>query len=174
MHTSRRDRAPIRLEPWGEADLALLQKLIGDPAMMEHLGGPESQERIAERQSRYEQPDSKQFKIVDEATGKGIGWVGYWERDWEGEQVYEIGWSVLPAFQGRGVAGSATFEAIAIASSERDRRFLHAYPSVDTASNAICRKLGFTLLGPCEFEYPKGSMMRCNDWRLDLFSYQPS
>jgi RimJ/RimL family protein N-acetyltransferase len=173
MHTSRRDHAPIRLEPWGEADLALLQKLLGDPVMMEHLGGPESQEKIAERHTRYEQPDSKQFKIVDEATGEGIGWVGYWERDWEGEQVYEIGWSVLPAFQGRGVAGSATFEAIAIASSERNRRFLHAYPAVDNAaSNAICRKLGFTLLGPCEVEYPKGSVMRCNDWRLDLFSYQ--
>jgi RimJ/RimL family protein N-acetyltransferase len=78
---------------------------------------------------------------------------------------------VLPAYQGRGVAGSATFEAIAIASSERKRRFLHAYPSVDNApSNAICRKLGFSLLGPCEFEYPKGSLMQCNDWRLDLFA----
>jgi RimJ/RimL family protein N-acetyltransferase len=173
MHTGRRDRGPIRLEPWGEADHALLQKLLGDPVMMEHLGGPESHEKIAERQTRYEQPDSKQFKIVDEATGEGIGWVGYWERDWEGEQVYEMGWSVLSAFQGRGVAGTATFEAIAIASSEGNRRFLHAFPSVDNAaSNAICRKLGFTLLGPCDDEYPKGSIMRCNDWRLDLLSYR--
>ena len=137
--------------------------------MMEHLGGPESQEKIADRQTRYEQPDSKQFRIVDETTGEGVGWVGYWERDWNGEQVYEIGWSLLPAFQGRGIAGSATLEAIGIARSERKRRFLHAYPSVDNApSNAICRKLGFILLGPCEFEYPKGNLMQCNDWRLDL------
>ena len=78
---------------------------------------------------------------------------------------------MLPAFQGRGIAGSATLEAIAIARSERTRRFLHAYPSVDNApSNAICRKLGFTLLGSGEFECPKGSLMRCNDWRLDLFA----
>jgi hypothetical protein len=55
--------------------------------MMAHLGGPESAEKIAERQTRYEQPDSKQFKIVDEATGEGVGWVGYWERDWRGDQV---------------------------------------------------------------------------------------
>ena len=48
-------------------------------------------------------------------------------------------------------------------------RFLHAFPSVDNApSNAICRKLGFTLLGECDFEYPPGNRMRCNDWRLDL------
>lgn len=167
----RRDRAQVRLEPWGKGDLPLLQGLLGDPVMMGHLGGPEGEEKIAERQARYEQPDSKQFKIVDEATGEGVGWVGYWERNWRGEQVYEIGWSVLPAFQGRGIAGAATREAIAIARSEKKRRFLHAYPSVDNApSNAICRKLGFSLLGPCEFEYPKGSLMQCNDWRLDLFA----
>jgi hypothetical protein len=38
-------------------------------------------------------------------------------------------------------------------------------------SNAICRKLGFTLVNVSEYEYPKdsGNIMRCNDWRLDLF-----
>lgn len=162
-------RPTVHLEPWGEGDLPLLQKCLGDPAMMEHLGGPESAEKITERQSRYEKPDSKQFKIVDDASGEGAGWVGYWDRDWQGEQVFEIGWAVIPAFQGRGIAGRATRLAVERAGSERTRRFLHAYPSVDNApSNAICRKLGFRLDGPCDFEYPKGSMMRCNDWWLDL------
>jgi len=67
----------VRLEPWGKADLALLQKLLADPAMMEHLGGPEGAEKIAERQTRYEQPGSKQFKVVDGASGEGVGWGGY-------------------------------------------------------------------------------------------------
>jgi RimJ/RimL family protein N-acetyltransferase len=139
--------------------------------MTEHLGGPESDEKIAKRQARYERPDSKQFKIVDEATGEGMGWVGYWERDAEGAEVYEIGWAVIPAFQGRGVAAAATQQAIELARAEKKRRFLHAYPSVDNGpSNAICRKLGFTLLGSSEFEYPKGNFMHCNDWRLDLFA----
>ena len=160
----------IRLEPWGTEDLPLLQKCLRDPAMMEHLGGPESEEKVAERQARYEKPGSKQFKIVDEATGEGAGYVGYWEREWRGEDVYEIGWAVIPAFQGRGIAAAATLEAIAIGREDGKRRFLHAYPSVDNApSNAICRKAGFTLLGPVEFEYPKGHFMQCNDWRLDLF-----
>jgi RimJ/RimL family protein N-acetyltransferase len=161
----------IHVEPWGRGDLGLLEKCLGDPAMMEHLGGPETLDEIAERQARYEQPGSKQFKIVDDATGEGVGWVGYWERDWRDEPVYEIGWSVVPAYQGRGIAGSASREVISIVRAERKRRFLHAYPSVDNVpSNAVCRKLGFVLLGPCEFEYPKGSLMRCNDWRLDLFA----
>ena len=154
----------------GAEDLPLLQKCLRDPAMMEHLGGAESEEKVAERQARYEKPGSKQFKIVDEATDEGAGWVGYWEREWRGEDVYEIGWAVIPAFQGRGIAAAATLEAIAIGREDGKRRFLHAYPSVDNApSNAICRKAGFTLLGPVEFEYPKGHFMQCNDWRLDLF-----
>jgi RimJ/RimL family protein N-acetyltransferase len=164
-------RAGVRIESWGEGDLPLLRKCLGDSAMMQHLGGPESAEKIAERQTRYQRPDSKQFKILDEASAEGVGWVGYWERDWRGEQVYEIGWSVLPAFWGRGIAGLAALQAIAIATSERTHRFLHAYPSVDNvASNAICRKLGLRLNGPCDFEYPKGSMMRCNDWCLELLA----
>jgi RimJ/RimL family protein N-acetyltransferase len=158
----------VQLQPWGRGDLGLLQRLLGDPVMMEHLGGPESPEKIAERQARYEPPDSRQFKIVE--AGEGLGWVGYWEREWHGDDVFEIGWSVLPEFQGRGIAARATALAIERARSERTRRALHAYPSVDNgASNGICRKLGFTLLGAHDFEFPKGSWMRCNDWRLELF-----
>jgi RimJ/RimL family protein N-acetyltransferase len=164
-------RAAIRLEPWGTGDLPLLEKCLGDSAMMEHLGGPESAEKIAGRQALYEQPDSKQFKIVDEESGKSVGWVGYWEREWRGEPVYEIGWSVIPAFQGRGIAGAAAGEAIERARADGEHRFLYAYPAVDNApSNAVCRKLGFMLLGVTDYEYPPGTLLRCNDWRLDLFA----
>ena len=43
----------VGLEPWTEADLPLVQALIGDPVMMEHLGGPEAPEKIVERHGRY-------------------------------------------------------------------------------------------------------------------------
>ncbi len=160
---SRPLRERPRLEPWGDGDLELLQGLLGDPAMMVHLGGPERPEKIAERQARYAKPDSKQFKIV--VDGEGVGWVGYWERGAD----YEIGWSVLPGFQGRGIAADATRQLLDLA---RDRD-IHAYPAVDNApSNALCRKLGLTLLGPQEFEYPPGtgSLMQCNDWVLEALA----
>ena len=77
--------------------------------------------------------------------------------------------SCYHSFRGRGVAKIATAQAIGSLRAEAERRFLHAFPSVENPpSNAICRTLGFVLLGACQFEYPKGSFMQCNDWRLDL------
>ena len=159
----------VRLEPWGEGDLPLLEQLLGNPEMTEHLGGPDSPEQIAQRHARYLDSESGLFKIVDDESGEALGFVGYWDRPWRDMDVYEIGWSVLPAAQGRGIASRGTARAIEQARNEGKHRYLHAFPSVDNApSNAICRKLGFELLGDEEFEYPKGHFMRCNDWRLDL------
>jgi RimJ/RimL family protein N-acetyltransferase len=165
--------AGVTLVPWGPGDQPLLEKLLGDPAMTEHLGGPETAEQIAARQRRYEQmsPDTgRVFKVVDDDSGEAAGSVMYWEREWREQQVWEIGWSVLPAFQGRGIAGAATAKAIDAARVDGAHRFLHAFPSVTNGpANALCRKLGFALVEERDFEYPKGHIMRCNDWQLDLF-----
>jgi RimJ/RimL family protein N-acetyltransferase len=163
----------VHLEAWAAGDLPLLRRTLGDPEMTKHLGGPESEEKLVERQGRFERlaesGAGRMFKIVDDETGEAVGSVGYWQREWQGEEIYEIGWMVVPEFQGRGIAAAATGQAIAAARADGGRRELHAFPGVENApSNAICRKLGFTLVGELEFEYPPGSLMRCNDWRLDL------
>jgi RimJ/RimL family protein N-acetyltransferase len=167
------DQSTVRIELWDQGDLPLLKKLLGDPVMTEHLGGPESDEQLLKRQVRYERltesGKGRVFKIVHEATGEAVGSVSYWDSIHHGEEIYEMGWSVLPAFQGQGIAGAAVAQAILIAQSDGKYRFLHAFPSINNPpSNALCRKLGFTLVEECEFEYPKGSFMQCNDWRLDL------
>src|SRR6476660_7862689 len=90
----------VRIEPWGAGDLPLLEQLLGDPAMTEHLGGPESRAQLVARQARYERlhdsDTDRMFRIVDGPSGQAVGSVGYWERTWRGELVYETGWSVLP------------------------------------------------------------------------------
>ena len=69
----------------------------------------------------------------------------------------------------RGLAVAAGRQLVELARADGRHRWLHAFPSVDNPpSNAICRKLGFTLLGPCDFEYPTGRAMTCHDWRLEL------
>jgi RimJ/RimL family protein N-acetyltransferase len=155
-------RDGVHIERWSEGDLALLTALNGDPEQMRHVGGAESAEKIADRQRRYA-ADPHQFRIVD--GGTAAGWVGFWEREWRGEQVHEIGWSVLPAFQGRGLASAAT----ALALEHAAGRPVHAFPGVDNApSNGVCRKLGFALVeADMAFEYPPGTIMVCNDWRRE-------
>lgn len=163
----------VLIQPWSEDDLDLLQRLLGDPAMMEHLGGPESQEQILRRHQRYthlpQEGTDHMFKVVWAPTGEGVGNVGYWRKTWREQSVYEMGWLILPEFQGRGIATQAAAAVIAHASQKPRYRLMHAFPSVENAaSNAICRKLGFTLLEECQLEYPPGRSMTVNDWRLDL------
>ena len=171
---AQRPVADVDLRPWSEGDLGLLERLMGDPAMTEHLGGPESAEQIRARHERYRRLDpatGRMFVILVGPEGLPAGSVGYWERDWQGERVWETGWSVLPELQGRGIAGRATALAIERARAEQRHRSMHAYPAVDNPpSNAICRRLGFSLLGATDVEYPPGHRLRCNDWRLDLFA----
>jgi RimJ/RimL family protein N-acetyltransferase len=161
----------IRLEAWTEADFSLLQR-GNTPEMTEHLGGPEAEDRLLDRHQRYlehDDPGISQMFVIVLGTGERTGTIGYWERAWRDELVYETGWSVLPAFQGRGIATAAARAVAERARAQHRHKNLHAYPAADhPASNMICRKAGFTLLGETDFEYPPGAIMRCNDWRLDL------
>ncbi len=166
----------IRLRAWEPGDLGLLQRLLGDPLMMEHLGGPESPEQIRRRHERYlaivEADRDRVFAVTLGPDGTAVGWVGYWLTEWNGDTAWETGWSVLPEFQGRGIATRATLAVLELARGEaaaRGIRSIHAFPSVDNApSNAICRKAGFTLLGEVESEYPKGHPMLVNDWAVQF------
>jgi RimJ/RimL family protein N-acetyltransferase len=162
----------VLLQPWSEGDLPLLEKLMGDPDMMAYLGGPETPEQIHKRHQRYLQlPETDHmFVILWGQKSEVAGSIGYWEKNWRDQLVYEMGWFVLPEYQGQGIATKAGEAVIEHARREHRHHFMHAFPSVsNTASNAICRKLGFTLIEECQFEYPPGNFMQCNDWRLDLF-----
>ena len=98
-----------------------------------------------------------------------VGSVGYWPREWADESVYETGYGILPEFQGRGLAVEAVRQCAERAARDGSRRWLHAFPSLQhAASNAVCRKAGFELVGECEFEYPPGTVLASNDWRLAL------
>lgn len=164
--------AQVVLEPWSETDLDL-ERRINTPEMKVHLGGPEPDEQVVARHRRYlELPGTgkgRWFRIVLLLGSVPAGGVGYWEHEWRGETCYEMGWSVLPGFQGRGVARAAVTAALANARAEGRHRYLDAFPSVtNTASNALCRRTGFTFVVEVDFEFPKDCMMRSNHWRLNL------
>ncbi|MCX4818566.1 GNAT family N-acetyltransferase [Streptomyces sp. NBC_01142] len=164
----------VRIEPWSADDFDLL-RASNAPELMDHLGGPETEEQLIKRHQRYVDLSAdrtgrgRMFRIVLLADGEAAGTVGFWAKTWNGEEVYETGWSVLPRFQGRGVATAGTRAVIEQARAERRHRYLHAFPDPENGpSNAVCRKAGFELRGECDFEYPPGNLVRSNDWRLDL------
>src|ERR1044071_6134693 len=164
--------AEVNLQTWSEDDLSLLQQLLGDPDMMAHLGGPETPAQIQKRHQRYLQlPETDHmFVILYGPKSEPVGSIGYWEKSWRDQLTYEMGWFVLPAYQGHGIATKAGEAVLEHARLEHRHQFMHAFPSIDNpASNAICRKLGFTLIEECQFEYPPGHLMIVNDWCFELF-----
>ncbi|MFE0461723.1 GNAT family N-acetyltransferase [Kitasatospora sp. NPDC058965] len=166
----------IRLELWTDSDLDLL-RLINTPGMRAHVGGAESPEALLVRHRRYldfpGQGVGAMFKVVLADTGEAVGSVGCVRRRWQGAEVFEMGWNVLPPFQGRGIAVHAARAGAAWAAGQGAPRRLHAFPSVDNAaSNRVCARVGFELQGECDFEYPPGRFMRSHDWRLELTGRQ--
>ncbi|MCB9451135.1 MAG: GNAT family N-acetyltransferase [Anaerolineaceae bacterium] len=169
----------VHLRLWSKDDLSLLERLMGDPAMTVYLEGPESPEQIRSRHDRYcrlsDTDKGLMYVIVVGAAGVAAGSVGYWETEWQGQTVWETGWSVLPEFQGQGIATKATMLVVELVRRLDRYRFLHAFPMVTNgASNAVCRKAGFTLQSEVELEAWRepGKMLRFNDWRLDLSADQ--
>lgn len=163
----------IDLQPWSDDDLWVVERFLSDPEMMEHLGGPQSREQILNAHQRFLNTGTsgagRMFKVTLGPGSDVIGNIGFWDKTWRDHLVYETGWMIFPEFQGRGHASEALATLVGRLQRDHSRRFLHAFPSITNGpSNALCRKFGFANLGECEFEYPPGKLLRCNDWRLDL------
>lgn len=162
----------ITLRPWAAGDLAVLQR-SNTPSMTAFLGGPESPEALVQRNARFlslwESDEARMFAIESSEESEAVGSIGYWKKRWRDSDVYETGWSVASAYQGRGIASRALTACLAHAAEYGDREQLVAFPRTDnTASNALCRSAGFTLLGEEDFEYPKGTMIRSQVWVYEL------
>src|SRR5262245_41422012 len=102
------------LEPWDERG-PLFERRANTPEMQTFLGGVESEESIAARHRRIldgvRAGTTGFFLIMVPDDPDPAGSVGYWDKEWQGEEVYEMGWKVLPGFQGRGLAVGATVAA---------------------------------------------------------------
>jgi RimJ/RimL family protein N-acetyltransferase len=76
------------------------------------------------------------------------GSVTLWSHDEDSEPVTEIGWMVLPEFQGRGLAKRAVRMLLELARDDGRWGLVHAFPATaNSPSNGICRSLGFRFAG---------------------------
>ena len=166
----------VHIRPWSAGDLPVLLRLMGDPGKTGHLGGPETREQILARHERYVRSKETSrtgpiYAITVGSKPEAVGSIGYWQREWQGQHLWEIRWAVLPEHQGRGIVSRAVLLLVDHARQIGKARFLHAFPAYDNeASNAVCRDAGFDLVGEVEFEFGPGHTRRRNDWRINLYS----
>ena len=141
-------------------DLALLERLLGDPAMMQHLGRRRVPERLAAPRAlpgvrrRIRRTVHRRGRPHASRSG---GWATG-GLDVEGRSVWECGWHVLARVSAPGF-GHRRDAALARARSSATGAQIPVRVSIDgqLASNALCRRLGFTRSARRMSSIPRGA-----------------
>ncbi|MGW7427293.1 GNAT family N-acetyltransferase [Streptomyces sp. NPDC054813] len=141
-----------------------------DPVMMRDLGGPlppEGMKDKVRRDAEAAAADTSWIKVIvpDPGTPDIVaGHVCIWAHDEDGKPISEIGWMVLPEFQGRGLGKLATRTLLRQARDENRWGDIHAFPATTNGpSNGICRSLGFRLLGEVDVDFADRAI-HSNHW----------
>ncbi|MFJ7249205.1 GNAT family N-acetyltransferase [Kitasatospora sp. NPDC098652] len=167
----------MRLRNVAAGDVEAYVRMRCDEAMMAELGGPLPREQVEARlrkDLRLVAEDSAWIKVIvpdadgtdtDGADGgEAAGVVTLWQDEEDGVTVSEIGWMVLPGFQGRGLAKAAVRRVLDAAAADGRWGEVHANPGTTNGpSNGICRALGFRLLGERDLGFGD-RVLRTNHW----------
>jgi RimJ/RimL family protein N-acetyltransferase len=149
-------------------DLGLWERLRCDPAMNTELGGPQPTEEIPGKLAEdvaAVSTDTSWIVVMESDDGEAMGSVCIWRHD-AAPPFSEIGWGVLPEFQGQGVGKRSVAALLERAREDGRWGTIHAFPAItNTPSNGICRSLGFTLIGQEAFEF-RGTTLQCNHWEI--------
>jgi RimJ/RimL family protein N-acetyltransferase len=164
----------MKLRDVGPGDLDAYVRMRCDPTMMAELGGPLPREGIAaklETDIRKTRADEYWVSMIvpDETEPVTVaGSVSLWSHETGDEAgLSEIGWMVLPEFQGHGFAKRAVRTLLGRARDDGRWGVVHAFPGVtNAASNALCRSVGFTVVGERDVTFA-GRSLRTNHWRID-------
>jgi RimJ/RimL family protein N-acetyltransferase len=159
-------------EPWSKTDFQLLT-LCNSPELTNYVGGSETDEQLIKRHQRYldgwKTGFASIFRISLPDAPQGVDMVGFWDFTWQGQDVYEAGWTVTADWQDKGIASAAIKLMLDHARKRNGRRLVHAFPTVEhLASNRVCQKTGFIFNEECDFPARNGGTIKCNDWVYDL------
>lgn len=163
----------IALKEYCNDDLWLTEKLELNPEIMGDMGGPTPKDVL--RRAHHQRVRAVAgrfawyFTIVPDGVDQPVGTVGIWPTELLHSPINEMGWMVLPEYQGHGYGTAAAREALSRARFEQRWRLIHALPCVSNMpSNAICKRLGFSLNGEIQLAY-RNQTLWANDWVIELF-----
>jgi RimJ/RimL family protein N-acetyltransferase len=97
------------------------------------------------------------------AAGDDVaGTVTLWTHGAGDQRISEIGWMVLPEFQGRGLGKRAVRMVLDAARADGRWGTVHAFPAVTNGpSNGMRRSLGFTYAGEQDTEFAGRRLRTC-------------
>lgn len=154
-------------------DLEAYVRMRCDPAMMAELGGALPREEMEAKVNRDVAAAASDrawicMIVPDPADHTAVaGIVTLYSHDEDSQVISEIGWMVLPEFQGRGLAKAAARTLLERARDADRWGVVHAFPGVTNApSNAICRALGFTFVGQETVSFAD-RWLHTNHWMID-------
>ena len=115
-------------------DLDLYFRMRCDPVMMAELGAAASRGRADKLRRDVEAVERDEYwiSIVESDHAEPMGSVVLWRHDDHGEEETEIGWMILPEFQGRGIGKAATAALIERARADDRWGDINAYPGSRT------------------------------------------
>jgi RimJ/RimL family protein N-acetyltransferase len=160
----------VQLRPYADDDIWLTKELETDPEVMSELGGPQPPESIPKTHARrLKHVDAGDlWLVIEPEPGVAAGTIGVWPTTQEGIDMFEVGWMVLPRFQRQGVATRALSLLIKRCRAEPRIDAVHAFPGASNiASNALCRRAGFTWIAEMEVLYGERPL-RVNHWELGV------
>jgi len=167
---SKEDSVQLRNVTTDDVDAYLRMRC--DPAMMADLGGPLPSEGMKDKVRRdalEAAADDAWIKMIvpdPDAPDVVAGSVTIWSHDTDDGPISEIGWMVLPQFQGRGLGKLATRTLLEQARDEDRWGDVHAFPATGNgASNGICRSLGFRFIAERNVTFAD-RVLRSNHWAI--------
>jgi RimJ/RimL family protein N-acetyltransferase len=163
----------VRLRNVTVDDVDAYVRMRCDPVMMADLGGPlppDGMKDKVRRDALEAAADAAWIKMIvpdPDVPEVVAGSVSIWSHDTGDGPMSEIGWMILPEFQGRGLGKLAARTLLQRARDEERWGVVHAFPATSNgASNGICRSLGFRLVGERDVMFVD-RVLRSNHWAID-------
>lgn len=129
----------------------------GDEETMRHLGGVQARaiawRGICTMTGAWEIRGFSMFSVVEKSSGRWVGRLGPWAPEgWPGT---EVGWGLIREVWGRGYATEGAIAAIDWAFDALGwDEVIHTIEPANTASQAVARRLGSSILRPAHMPPP--------------------